>query len=79
MEAAPLHGTVVVCPGVYKASVTVDRAVNLRGKRGAVVDATGQPYGIGVAASWVTVSGLTLPAIRSKTTLGSGIDLNSTS
>jgi parallel beta-helix repeat protein len=60
VEAAPLHGSVVVCPGVYKTSVTVDRAVNLRGKRGAVVDATGQPYGIGVAISWVTISGLTV-------------------
>jgi parallel beta-helix repeat protein len=60
VQAAPLHGTVVVCPGVYKTSVTVDRAVNLRGNRGAVVDAKGLPYGIGVAASWVTVSGLTV-------------------
>jgi parallel beta-helix repeat protein len=60
VEAAPLHGTVVVCPGVYQASVTVDRTVNLHGKRGAVVNAKGQPYGIGVAASWVTISGLTV-------------------
>ena len=60
VEAAPLHGTVQVCPGVYRTSVTVDRAVNLRGGWNAVVDATGQPYGIGVAASWVTVSGLTV-------------------
>jgi nitrous oxidase accessory protein NosD len=60
VEAAPLHGTVVVCPGVYKTSVTVDRAVNLHGKPGAVINAAGQPYGIGVAASWVTVSGLTV-------------------
>jgi parallel beta-helix repeat protein len=60
VEAAPLHGLVVVCPGVYHTSVTVNRAVNLSGKHGAVVDATGQPYGIGVAASWVTVSGLTV-------------------
>jgi hypothetical protein len=34
--------------------------VNLRGKWGAVINATGKPYGIGVAASWVTVSGLTV-------------------
>jgi parallel beta-helix repeat protein len=60
VEAAPRNGTVVVCRGVYKQSVTVDRTVNLRGRRGAVVNATGQPYGIGVAASWVTVSGLTV-------------------
>jgi parallel beta-helix repeat protein len=60
VEAAPLLGIVVVCPGVYKTSVTVDRTVSLRGNRGAVVNATGKPYGIGVAASWVTVSGLTV-------------------
>jgi hypothetical protein len=60
VEAAPLRGTVVVCPGTYNTSVTVDRTVNLRGKWGAVINATGKPYGIGVAASWVTVSGLTV-------------------
>jgi nitrous oxidase accessory protein NosD len=60
VEAAPLWGTVVVCPGTYKTSVTVDRTVNLHGKWGAVINATGKPYGIGVAASWVTVSGLTV-------------------
>jgi parallel beta-helix repeat protein len=60
VEAAPLHGTVVVCPGVYKQTVTVDRTVNLRGKYGAVVNATGQAYGVGVTVSWVTVSGLTV-------------------
>jgi parallel beta-helix repeat protein len=60
VEGAPLHATVVVCAGVYDESVTIDRAVNLHGEHGAVVDATGQPYGIGVAVSWVTVSGLTV-------------------
>jgi parallel beta-helix repeat protein len=60
VEAAPLHGSVVVCPGVYTTSVTVNRKVNLRGQRGAVVNAAGKPYGIGVAASGVTVSGLTV-------------------
>jgi parallel beta-helix repeat protein len=60
VAAAPLHGTVVVCPGVYKQSVTVNRAVNLRGERGAVINAKGKPYGVGVATSWVTVSGLTV-------------------
>lgn len=73
MQAAPLHGSVVVCPGVYKTSVTVDRAVNLRGKRGAVVDATGKPYGIGVAVSWVTISGLTVEN-ASDTAAGSPAD-----
>ena len=60
VESAPSHGTVVVCPGVYKTMVTVDRTVNLRGTRGAVIDAQGKAYGIGIAASWVTVSGLTV-------------------
>ena len=26
VHAAPLHGNVVVCPGIYKTSVTIDRA-----------------------------------------------------
>jgi parallel beta-helix repeat protein len=73
VEAAPLHGTVVVCKGVYKTTVTVDRAVNLHGDRGAVVDATGQEYGVGVAASWVTVSGLTVEN-ASSTATGSPAD-----
>jgi parallel beta-helix repeat protein len=60
VQAAPLHGTVVVCPGVYQQYVTVDRTVNLHGDQGAVVNAKGKPYGVGVAASWVTVSGLTV-------------------
>ncbi len=60
VEAAPVHGTVVVCPGVYHQSVTVDRLVDLHGQPGAVIDASGQFYGIGVATSWVTVSGFTV-------------------
>ncbi len=60
IHGAPWHGNVVVCPGVYKTSVTIDRAVNLYGKPGAVIDATGKSYGIGVATSWVTVSGMTV-------------------
>jgi parallel beta-helix repeat protein len=60
VNAAPLWGTVVVCPGTYKTSVTIGRTVNLHGRPGAVINAKGQPYGVGVAASWVTVSGLTV-------------------
>jgi parallel beta-helix repeat protein len=60
VQAAPLWGTVVVCRGTYKTSVTVDRTVNLRGEWGAVINAKGKPYGVGVTASWVTVSGLTV-------------------
>jgi parallel beta-helix repeat protein len=60
VEAAPSHGTVVVCAGVYKTMVTIDRTVDLHGNRGAVIDATGKAYGIGVATPWVTVSGMTV-------------------
>jgi parallel beta-helix repeat protein len=60
VEAAPFRGTVVVCAGVYRTMVTVDRTVNLHGNRGAVINAVGRPYGIGVASSWVTVSGMTV-------------------
>jgi hypothetical protein len=45
VEVTPLHG-----PGLYQTSATVDRVVNLHGKRGAVVNAKGQPYGIGVGS-----------------------------
>lgn len=58
VEAAPTGGGVVVCPGTYAESVTIDHRVNLYGLKGAIVDATGQIYGIGIAASFVTVSGL---------------------
>jgi parallel beta-helix repeat protein len=60
IEAAPLGGTVVVCPGTYPGMVTVDRRVTLAGKRGATIDATGAPYGVGVSASYATVTGLTV-------------------
>jgi parallel beta-helix repeat protein len=73
VEATRSRGTVVVCPGVYQESVTIDRTVNLFGRPGAIVDATGQAYGIGVAASGVTVSGLTVEN-ASLTTNGSPAD-----
>lgn len=60
IAAAVRGGTVVVCKGTYRTSVTIDRQVNLSGRHGAVIDATGQPYGIGVGASWVTVTGMTV-------------------
>ena len=72
IEAAPLHGTVIVCPGTYAGSATVDRAVNLVGVGNPVIDATGQVYGIGVATSWVTVSGFTVEN-ASNPMLGDGI------
>ena len=60
VESAANRGTVVVCRGTYQQSVTVDHRVTLSGQPGAVIDATGQQYGVGVAASGVTVSGLTV-------------------
>jgi parallel beta-helix repeat protein len=58
IEAAPLRGTVVVCRGTYPGMVTVDRRVNLLGTRGATIDATGDAYGIGVSASYSSVTGM---------------------
>jgi parallel beta-helix repeat protein len=58
IEAAPLRGTVVVCRGTYPGMVTVDRRVHLLGTRGATIDATGDAYGIGVSASYSSVTGL---------------------
>lgn len=51
-------GTVIVCAGTYHEGVTVGQKLNLVGRHGATIDATGQPYGVGVAASWSTVQGL---------------------
>ncbi|HKC28579.1 MAG TPA: right-handed parallel beta-helix repeat-containing protein [Jatrophihabitans sp.] len=60
IEDARPGGTVVVCRGVYATSVTVDRRITLAGMPGAVIDATGAPYGVGITASWSTVRGLTV-------------------
>ncbi len=60
VEGVALGGQVVVCPGTYRESVTVDRRITLEGRRGAIIDATGQPYGVGVTASWSTIRGLTV-------------------
>jgi nitrous oxidase accessory protein NosD len=60
VDSTANRGTVVVCRGTYQQSVTVDHRVTLSGQPGAVIDATGQQYGVGVAASGVTVSGLTV-------------------
>jgi nitrous oxidase accessory protein NosD len=60
VTAAPARGTVIVCPGTYHESVTVTKALRLAGRPGATIDATGQPYGVGAAAAYVTISGLTV-------------------
>ncbi len=60
VNAAAVHGDVVVCPGVYKQSVTIPKSLSLIGARGAVINAAGQPYGVGMTADFVTVTGLTV-------------------
>jgi nitrous oxidase accessory protein NosD len=60
VDAAPVGSTVTVCAGTYKQTVTIDRKVNLAGLHGAVIDATGQVYGVGTIVSWVKISGLTV-------------------
>jgi nitrous oxidase accessory protein NosD len=60
VDAVPAQGTVVVCAGTYDESVTVTKSLRLAGRPGATIDAAGQSYGVGVAAPYVTVSGLTV-------------------
>src|SRR5262249_50854648 len=60
IEAAKLPGTLAGCKGTYPGAVNLDRRLNLVGQRGAIVDATGDAYGIGVSASSTTVAGLTV-------------------
>jgi hypothetical protein len=60
IEAAKLKGTVVVCKGTYPGDVNLDRRVNLVGKPGATIDATGDAYGVAVSASYAGVAGLTV-------------------
>jgi hypothetical protein len=60
VNAVAGHGTVVVCAGTYPESVTVKKALHLAGRSGAIINAAGQAYGVGVAAPYVTVSGLTV-------------------
>ena len=60
VDAVAAGGTVIVCAGTYAESVTVTKSLTLAGRHGAIINATGQGYGVGVAASHVTVSGLTV-------------------
>lgn len=53
-------GTVIVCPGTYKESVSITKRLTLQGQGGPVVDATGKGYGIGAGADHVTVTGMTV-------------------
>jgi nitrous oxidase accessory protein NosD len=73
VDAVPAGGTVIVCAGTYDESVTVATTIHLQGLRGATIDAAGQPYGVGVAAPYVTVSGLTVENASIGGTLADGI------
>ena len=48
VESVATGGTVVVCAGTNPESVSILKRLTLEGRRGSVVDATGQPYGIGI-------------------------------
>ncbi len=58
IEGVRAGGTVVVCRGTYPGLINVDKRITLSGRPGATIDASGDPYGIGVSASWSTVTGL---------------------
>ena len=60
VDAAGAGGTVVVCKGTYAESVTLSKTLALEGQPGSVIDATNQPYGVGIAANHSTVTGLTV-------------------
>lgn len=60
IEGVAVGGTVIVCGGTYPGMVNVDKRITLVGRPGAVIDATGDPYGIGISASWSTVTGMTV-------------------
>jgi nitrous oxidase accessory protein NosD len=60
VDAVAPGGTVVVCRGTYAESVNISRPLVLRGLPGAVIDASGHGYGIGIGADGVTVTGMTV-------------------
>ena len=59
IAAAPNHGVVIVCRGVYTEMVVVDKSVTVEGHH-AVIDATGLDNGVLITHSWVTVERLTV-------------------
>jgi hypothetical protein len=74
LDAASRGGTVVVCKGTYAESVTITKSLTLAGRYGSVINARGLPYGVGMTASWVTVTGLTVKnATASDSAPGDGI------
>ena len=49
--------TIQTQPGTYSGYLSIDKALNLEGSPGSIIDATNQYFGISIAASNVTVSG----------------------
>ena len=65
VDAVSSGGTVYVCAGTYHESVTISKSLHLAGLSRSVIDASGQAYGVGVAASNTRVSGLVGVVARS--------------
>ena len=63
----------MVCKGTYPGGVNLDRRVNLVGKPGATIDATGDAYGVAVSASSTTVAGLTVKNANEANQIDDGI------
>jgi parallel beta-helix repeat protein len=68
VDAAAAGGTVVVCKGTYAESVTIATMLTLQGQPGAIINAKGLPYAVGIAASHSTVTGLTVEKATADTT-----------
>lgn len=60
VSAASSGDTVIVCDGTYTESVTIATSISLVGRDGAEINANGAPYGIGIAASYTKVTGVTV-------------------
>lgn len=73
VDAAQIGGTVVVCAGTYAESVSIHQRLTLQGEPGAVVDAAGKPYGIGIGADHVTVTGFSVKNADLKDSPADGI------
>jgi nitrous oxidase accessory protein NosD len=52
--------TIIVCPGTYHGTVTVYKSITVQGLPGAVIDASGQPAGVRMAADGAKVEDLTV-------------------
>ena len=60
VNAVATGGMVVVCGGTYAEQVSVTRKTAIVGQGGATVDASGKAYGIGLGASYSSVTGMTV-------------------